>query len=177
MKKRVIALALVTTMILGATYVYAQGPGFRPGHRGGPHQESWCYGESSSLTAEQRSKFQELRRRFNEETAPLRGAMVTKRLELRSLWTNPKADSKAITDKEKELRDVQNQMRDKAVQYKLEARNILTPEQIEQFEKGRGMGPGFGRGHIRGQGHGMDFGHGMGFRSSKGPGYGSGPCY
>jgi Spy/CpxP family protein refolding chaperone len=92
--------------------------------------------------------------------------MVTKRLELQSLWTDPKAESKAIMDKEKELRDLQNQMKDKSLQLKLEARKLLTPEQIAEF--GPGMGRGFQRGRRMAHGRGMGPGHGMG------PGYG--PC-
>ena len=152
MKKRMIILGMVALMLLGVTHVYAQGPGFGPGHRGmGPHQ-SWGPGEDYPLTPEQKTKFQELRQKFNEETVQLRGAVFTKRLELRSLWTNPKADSKAITDKEKELRDLQNQMKDKMIQLKLEGRKILSPEQLAEFKPGRGMG--FGRGHMMGYGQG-----------------------
>lgn len=163
MKKILLALSLVSVLILGVNYVYAQGPGFGPGHRGMGPQEGWGSGKWSSLTPEQKAKFQELRQKFNEETAQLRGAFVTKRLELRSLWTNPNADSKAIMDKEKEVRDLQNQMRDKAVQFKLEARKSLTPEQIAEFGQGWGMRHGFGRGSMRGPGYGM------------GPDYG--PCH
>ena len=61
------------------------------------------------------------------------GAIVTKKLELQSLWTDPKADSKAILDKEKEMRDLQNQIKDKAVQMRLVARKFLTPEQIQNW--------------------------------------------
>ena len=166
MKKTLLALSLVTVLILGVTYVYAQGPGFGPGHRGMASQESGGPGKWSSLTPEQKTKFQELRQKFNEETAQLRGSILTKRLELQSLWSNPKADSKAILDKEKELRTLQNQMKDKMVQYRLEARNFLTPEQITEFGQGRGMGHGFGRDRMMGHGRGMGPGHGMG------PGYG-----
>ena len=101
--------------------------------------------------------------------------MVTKRLELRSLWTDPKADSKAILDKERELRDLQNQMRDKAVQMRLEARKFLTPEQIANWRPGWGMGPGFGRGHrmAAGMGRGgMGPGYGMNGHGGMGPGHG-----
>jgi Spy/CpxP family protein refolding chaperone len=149
-------------MLLGVTYVYAQGPGFGPGHRTG-----WGPGKGSSLTPEQQAKFQELRQKFNDETTQLRGATFTKRLELQSLWTNPKADPKAILEKEKEFRNLQDQMRDKAVQFKLEARNVLTPEQLAQFESGWEMGPGLGRGYRMGHGYGMGLG-------DKGPGFG---CY
>jgi Spy/CpxP family protein refolding chaperone len=59
------------------------------------------------------------------------------------------------------LRDLQNQLRDKAVQMRLEARKFLTPEQIAGFGPGGGTGPGFGRGHKMGYGPGMGRGYGM----------------
>ena len=163
MKKTLLALSLITVLILGVTYVYAQNPGHGPGHgpgwKGERGWESENPGRLSNLTPEQKAKFQELRRKFNEETAQLRGALVTKRVELQSLWTNPNADPKAIMDKEKELRDLQNQMKDKALQMKLEARKFLTPEQIQ--ESGQGMERGFGRGHMMSHGRRMGPEHGM----------------
>lgn len=177
MKKTLVALGLVAVMVFGVTYVYAHGPGRGPGWRGEACWESENPGKSSSLTPEQRTKFDELRRKFNDETTQLRGALMTKRLELQSLWNDPKADPKAIAGKEKELRDLQNQMRDKAVQFKLEARNVLTPEQIEEFGQGWGMGRGFGPGHMRGYGHRFDHGYGMGPGHGMGSGYGMGPGY
>lgn len=159
-----IAAALVVVMLVGITYAFAQGPGFGPGPRmkGKPCWESGGPGNPPNLTPEQKTKFQELRRKFNEETAQHKGALLTKRLELQSLWTNPKAEAKAILDKEKELRDLQNQMRDKMIQYKLEARKFLTPEQITEFGEGCGMGSGPGRGRMMGFGRGMGP-HGAGF--------------
>ncbi len=161
MRKTIVLLGLVALMVLGVTYAYAQGPGMGPGHRG--MHESWGPGKDSPLSPEQKTKFQELRRTFREENAKLIGAMVTKKLELQSLWTNPKADSKAILDKERELRDLQNQLRDKAVQMWLEARKFLTPEQIENWKPGMGIGRGhrMGCGPEMGYGSGMGRGHGM----------------
>jgi Spy/CpxP family protein refolding chaperone len=141
MKKTIIALGLVVLILFGVAYVYAQGQEY--GRMG------WGHGKWSSLTSEQKTKFQELRKKFIDETAQLRSAIVTKRQELRSLWTDPKADPLAIQEKEKELRSLQDQLRDKASQSMLEARQILTPEQLTQFGTGSGMGPGFGRGHGR----------------------------
>ena len=149
----IVTLGLVALMLFGVTYVYAQGPGIGPGHRGMHAQEGWGPGrpgKASNLTPEQQTQFQELRRKFRQENAQLIGALVTKRLELQSLWTDAKADSKAILDREKELRDLQNQIRDKMIQLKLEARKFLTPEQIANWKPGWGMG----RGHMRGYGQG-----------------------
>jgi len=157
MKKKVVVLGLVAVMVLGVAYAFAQGPAAGPGNRPGWGHERW-----SSLTPEQQTKFQELHRKFREDNAKLFGAIVTKRLELQSLWTDPKADSKAILDKEKELRDLKNQIKDKAVQMRLEARKFLTPEQIQNWKPGWGMERGFGGGHMMSGRRGMGPGHGMG---------------
>jgi Spy/CpxP family protein refolding chaperone len=151
MKKAIIIFGLVAMVLLGVTYVYARNQEFGPRYKAMPSQEFWGACKIPNLTPEQKAKFQELRRKFNDETAQLQGALLTKRLELRSLWVNPKADSKAIMDKERELRDLQNQLKDKAVQNMLEARKILTPEQLSEF--GSGCRTGFGHGHMMGYGH------------------------
>jgi len=170
MKKTIVALGLVALMVLGVGYAFAQGAGAGPGSG---HRHDWGQEKWSSLTPEQRAKFQELRRKFREDNAKLFGAIVTKRLELQSLWTDPKADSKAILDKEKELRDLQNQIKDKMVQMRLEVRKSLTPEQIQNWKSGWGMGRGVGGGRMMGHGPGMG-------RGGMGPGHGMGHgegCY
>lgn len=158
MKKSLIVLSLVVTLVLGAVSAYAYGPGDGPRCKGGPCRESFGGGKAAALTPEQDKKLQELRQKFVAETAKLRGELLTKRLELQSLWTNPKAEAKAIMEKEKAFRDLQNQMRDKRLQFKLEARQFLTPEQIAGFRPGCGMGPGAGWGPMKGRGMGP--GHG-----------------
>ena len=137
MKKTIVLLGLVALMVLGVTYAYAQGPGMGPGHKG--MHESWAPGKDHFLTPEQKTQFQELRRKFRGENAQLIGTIVAKRLELQSLWTDPKADPKAILDKEKEMTELRNQMRDKVIQMKLEVRKFLTPEQIANWKACRGM--------------------------------------
>ena len=177
MKKMIVILGMVALMAIGASYVYAVGPGAGPGQRTGRGYANW-----SSLTPEQQTKFQELRQKFDNETAQLKGNILTKRLELRSLWENPKADPKAILEKEKELTSLQDKLRDQRVQFRLEARKLLTPEQIAQFGSGWGIGRGFGRGYMMGGEYGMGHG-GMGYmmgrnygmgRGGMGPGY---ECY
>ena len=167
MKKIIIALGLVAVTLFGVAYVYAQNPGFGQGPPGTPPKG---YGNPPPLPPEQMIKLQELGRKFREDNAKLTGEIVAKRIELQSLWTDPKADPKAILDKEKEMTALQNQMRDKVVQMKLEARKFLTPEQIANWKPGRGMGRGrmmadcgrmmIDRGHKMGSGR--EAGHGQG---------------
>jgi Spy/CpxP family protein refolding chaperone len=80
--------------------------------------------------------------------------LIVRPYEATSLWTDPNSSPEAILAKEKELRDLQNQMRDKVVQGLLEARKILTPEQVSKIGANRGMG----RGGMMGRGRGMGFG-------------------
>ncbi len=155
MKKTIVTLGLVAVLLAGGTYAYSQGPGFGPGpgpgpHRGDrPHWGKGDFGSALNLTPEQKDKIGELRKRFKEENAQLIGTMVTKKIEIQSLWSNPNADPTAIQAKEKEMRALQNEMRDKAVQMRLEARKILTPEQIARLGQGRGFGRCGGRGGFR----------------------------
>lgn len=160
MRKKIIAFALTVVVLLGVTYVYAQGPGADFGPKG--RHESWTPKGVPPLTPDQISKFQELRQRFIAETAKLRGELLTKRLELKSLWTNPKADDKAIVEKEKELRDLKNQLSDKALQFRLESRKFLTPEQIAGFGLGFGPRRGFGRHQMMRHGWGGPWAGGCG---------------
>jgi len=158
MKKAIVALGLVSLLLLGVASVYAQESGMMgPGHKG--MHESWGPGKDHSMTPEQKAKCQELRRKFRAENAQLIGMIVAKRIELQSLWTDPKADPKAILDKEKEMTGLQNEMKDRVVQMKLEARKFLTPEQIAHWKPGRGMGHGQ---MMAGRGHRMGYGQGMG---------------
>ena len=165
MRRTVVTIGLVAVMLLSVSYAFAQGPGAGPGagqRWGGGH--GWGpsdHDKALNLTPEQKTKLNELRTKFKGDNAQLIGAMVTKKIELQSLWSNPKADDKAIQDKAKEVRDLQNQMKEKAVQMKLEARKILTPEQISKWGAGRGFGRGAGHGS-GGGGHGFGGGFGRG---------------
>jgi Spy/CpxP family protein refolding chaperone len=110
MKKMVIAAGLAVVMLLGVTYVYAGGWGFGPGSGRGNCAGSWG---TSDLTSEQQTKMQELQQKHYNEVAPLREKMFSMRQELRTLWSDPKADSKAIEAKTKEMNVLRDQMRDK----------------------------------------------------------------
>ncbi len=181
MKRLFVVSGLVAMVLLTAGLVSAnplrQGYGPGPGC-GGAYGAGWGHGKMMSelwggkklpdLSPEQKSKFNELRRKFRTENAQLLGQLVTKRIELQSLWTDPKADANAILEKEKELMALQNQLREKAIQYRLEARKSLTPEQITELGERWSKDQGWGRGRGRRMGtQGMEFGRrGMG-----------GPCW
>jgi len=154
MRRRLMVLAMVSVMVLSSVYAFAFGPGYGPHRRGGCCWEAYDVSKPGAFTPEQKTKFQELRQRFLEETAKLREDLLSKRMELQSLWSNPKADPKMILEKEKELMNLKYQIREKGLQYKLEARQWMTPEQITEFGACGRMGAGFGPRLMKGRGIG-----------------------
>ena len=159
-KATIIGLSLVLGLALVATVALAWGPGFGPGFGrrfGGP-----AYGSPPipNLTAEQSAQIQALRDGFLKEIDPLQKELYAKGQEFRNLWQSSNPDQAAIATKQKEIFNLQSELRDKATNLGLEIRKVLTPEQLAQmpaFNQGTGFGPGAGFGP-----RGMGFGSRMG---------------
>jgi Spy/CpxP family protein refolding chaperone len=153
----------------------AAGPGFGRGNN--PN----CPGgfDQLNLTAEQKTKLTDLREKTWKDTVDLRNEMQAKRLELRTLWTDPKSDKDQIQAKQKEMNDLRNKLQAKMTDSRLEARKHLTPEQAAQMAAcGPGLGLGFGGGGMHRMGR-MGCGNcdgpgGAGFGPGGGPGKGPG---
>jgi hypothetical protein len=82
--------------------------------------------------------------------APLQGSLYARHLELKALWSDPEATPASLEAKEREAFEIFRQIQEKGLKYRLEARSLLSPDQIAQFQGGlwlfRGprMGPGQG---------------------------------
>ena len=183
MKKLMIAVLAVAVLATSGV-VMAQGWGGNPGGgRGpgmgmgygpndpgygprGPGHGPGAWAAKLNLSAEQTQKMQALREGFFKETIPLRNEMMIKKLELQTLWAQAKPDEGKILAKQKEINALRAQFQEKATKHRLEARNILTPEQQAQVGTFWGAGRGFGPGHsMRG-----------GFGPGRGVGSGPGGC-
>jgi Spy/CpxP family protein refolding chaperone len=110
-------------------------------------------------------KVQSLRESFFKETLPLQNDLMSKKLELRSLWLQANPDEEKILAKQKEISALKAQLGERAIKNRFEMRKILTPEQQAQlanlrgrswheYGRGCGFGPGPGHRHGRGMGHG-----------------------
>jgi Spy/CpxP family protein refolding chaperone len=128
-------------------------PGFGPGARGGFDGSNYL-----NLSKEQIDKMQELRGRHYAETRDLRYELSQKQLEMRRLFTDPKAEDATVLAKQKELSSLRQKLMDKMAQIPLEMRKVLTPEQLQKIDQMSGgrFGMGFG-----GMGPGMMMGRGM----------------
>lgn len=119
------------------------------------------------LTTEQMQKINDLREAHLKEIKPLQDQMLSKNEELRSLWLAATPDQDKITALQKDARVLRDQLTDKMTVYRLEARKVLTPEQLTKVQS-YGMGQGMARG-----GAGMSrMGSGAGMRGGHTPGRG-----
>jgi Spy/CpxP family protein refolding chaperone len=150
MKKTIIGLSLVLALALMCTAALAQGPGFGRGFGPGPGYGGG-YGNQAipDLTAEQSSKIQTLQQAHFTKMSPLQQSLLSKRFELRSLYSGANPDQAAVLAKQKEILNLHAQMQEEATKYRLEVRQVLTPEQQAQvgpfFGAGMGMGSGMGK--------------------------------
>jgi hypothetical protein len=125
-------------------------------------------GGPMNLTPEQAGQLFDLKENFMKETVELRKAMWTKRAEMATLWKAENPDQALIKAKQKEMSALKEQLQDKMVAFRLQARKICPMG-------GKGMGRGMGMGMGMGMGPGMGMGGGMGMAmAGDGPGMGMG---
>jgi len=136
-----IVVLLALTLTLGLAASSWAGPG------GGGN--GWGMKGAMNLTPDQAGKFFDLKEKFRNDTADLRKQMMVKHAELAALKKAEKPDQAAIDAKQKELKALWDQMKEKRTAFQAEAGKI-SPE----LAKGCGRGMGGGMGHGRGMGPG-----------------------
>ncbi len=144
-----LALALVLSLGLAAS-AWSQPMGMGMGHGHG----------MMNLTPEQAGKLFDLKEKFRTDTASLRKDLMVKHLEMRALWKAENPDQKAILAKQKELNALRDQMSEKMVTFRLEAKKIA-PNAFFGMGMDHGGGMGMGGGCGMGPGGGMGMGPGM----------------
>jgi len=168
MKRTMVAIGLVGIMALTAATALAWGPGMGRGMGMGygPGQ-GYGYGPGaavSMLSPEQAAKIQKIQSDRFAEVAKVRTEIVTKRMEMQTLFREPVLDQAKIAAKQKEITALQAQIQEQGLAARTAVAEVLTPEQRAQmpafgpgFGPGRGVGPGMGMGRM-GMGPGMGFG-------------------
>ena len=137
--KRWHVVALVLFVFGLATVAFAAPPEQASEPQGHVHRHGL------NLTAEQREKMGEIMKNFRAHTHDLRYDIRMKGLEVRKLFTDPKADNETILAKEKELDSLKLKLMDMRAEMKIEWRKVLTPAQIAMLDRFHGR---FGhRGH------------------------------
>jgi Spy/CpxP family protein refolding chaperone len=125
-RTKILVLLFALFIMSGSVYAMVPGDG---GEREGfkAHHPNLL-----NLTPEQKTKLQALRENFRKETVFLRNDIKVKRLELKTLWAVPAPKKDKIIAKQKELNDLKTKLQMKVIDFRLEARSYLTPEQAAQ---------------------------------------------
>ena len=161
MKKSIIIISSLLMVALVAGSVFAWGPGKGRGMGAGYNQDCPRYGGQSAfndLSQDQRDGLTALRQKFIDETYEVRSAKFTKQQEMRMLMETSDPDRAKLDTLSQEITDLQKQVRDKRIDFRLAAKKIA-PE----LGMGAGFGQGRGNGSRRG-GQGGCQGQGNGWR-------------
>jgi len=139
-----------------------------------PSEGTWNewnnYASTLNLTPEQMKKFEVLYQNFIKEINPIESNLTSRSLELRTLLAKSLPDNTAIINKQKQMSALQQKFQQKMLDYRLDALNILSTEQILLLPSDCCLGFTLGRGY----GMGLRYGYGPGLRSGYGMGYGRG---
>jgi Spy/CpxP family protein refolding chaperone len=157
MKRLFVLLGSVLLVSALAVPLWAHGPGFTRGpHMMGPWGTDSRYSGQyergyGNVTEEQRSKLQELDRKFYNETITLRNEIMAMSDELNTLLNRADPDPGKAKKLQKSLSELRAKMDEKRLAYTLETRTI-----IPEFRSRHRYEGGY-RHHKRGYGSGMGY--------------------
>jgi len=113
----------------GSGMRHGPGMGMRPWKGEGP-----CWNASElNLSQEQRKGLDLIQQTYLREAQLIRAQLFTKRLELREFLTNPTIKIESIRMKYLEIIDLRSKQEEKAIEYLIKVRNLLTLEQLQNW--------------------------------------------
>jgi zinc resistance-associated protein len=177
MKKALVIIGSLMVVAIMAGSGFAWGPGHGRGFGSGGDCPGFSgRGAGANLSQEQRDSLAALRQKFIDETYESRSALSQKHQEIRLLMETSSPDRNKLQDLSEEMLDLQKQVRDKMIDFQLEAKKI-SPELM----MGSGFGRGWGKDGNRGGKKGCR-GYNQGDQGNRAgcPGQGQGPkapCY
>jgi Spy/CpxP family protein refolding chaperone len=86
-----------------------------------------------NLTEDQSRKIEDIGGNYGEQILKLRSRLTVKQIELKSLLRDPKARQDKILSIAQDIRVLTVQIQKKMIQYQLDIRKVLTPEQIKTW--------------------------------------------
>jgi len=123
------AWGLILSFLFLATDLSAQGPG-----RGHGFGRRGCIDlEAIGLSEAQKKAFLEIDNRYRDRLVAKRKELMVKRIEIQDLFRNPDAEESAIRQKSFELGTLHDQIRESMIEYQIEIRGILNPDQIRRW--------------------------------------------
>lgn len=86
--------------------------------------------ESLGLSEEQRSSIERIEKHYNDQILGLRSESMSKRFELQSVFSNHLADEQQVRARAQEVMEIHNKCQAMMIDYQMEIRAVLTPEQL-----------------------------------------------
>jgi len=142
--KKIILMSAILILAGANAWAFRNGCGTKPG-------ASFHWTSNLNLSEDQKAQIETRQQVFAEEMSPLRDKLFSRRMELQELWSQPSPDQARISSKQQEIRDLQSEIQERATQYELDCRELLTPEQKEKlgtsvaYQGGMRGGHGWGR--------------------------------
>lgn len=121
-------LVVIVVLAAGNALAFRGGHGMRPGMVMDPSMVSLL-----DLSEDQKVQIQAKQEAHEAEINPLHDKLFSRKMELRILWAQPTPDQAKIVTKQREIQALQNQIQEMAIRFKLECRQLLTPEQREKL--------------------------------------------
>jgi Spy/CpxP family protein refolding chaperone len=122
-------LCLFILLMTTSSFSQPPGPGMRKWRGEGP-----CWRASElDLSQEQRKNLDLIQQTYFREAQLFRLQLFTKRLELHELLTNPTTRTESIRGKYSEIIELRSKQEEKAVEYLIKVRSLLTPEQLKNW--------------------------------------------
>lgn len=113
-----------------------------------------CADTELDLTAEQASRLKIVQSDYLRSVRPMQMELRDKKAELRICEPNKGNETAMIAQLRDRVRELQQQIREIWLAYKMECRAILTPEQLDRLNSGQdGGGPRSGMGRMGRDGH------------------------
>jgi Spy/CpxP family protein refolding chaperone len=86
-----------------------------------------------NLSQEQRKSLDLIQQTYFQEVQLFRLQLFTKNIELREVLTNPTLRTETIRGKNLEIIELQSKQEEKAIEYLIKVRNLLTMEQLQNW--------------------------------------------
>jgi len=131
MKIKIKILIFCFLILFATTSSFSQpsGKGMKKWRGEGP-----CWGASElNLSQEQRKSLDLIQQTYFRESQFIRAQLFTKRLELREFLINPTIKIESIRVKYFEITELQSKQEEKAIEYLIKVRNLLTLEQLQNW--------------------------------------------
>jgi hypothetical protein len=145
-----VSFCIFTLILVGPSLSQTPGPKINPRMRHWKGEVRCGRVLDLNLASDQIKEYDQIHQAHLRETQLLRTQLLARYLELRESFTNPNVNPEFIRLKYEEIAGLEFRVGEKAIDYLLKLRNLLTQEQLKNwcpekefpFKRGMGHGPG-----------------------------------